>query len=230
MKYDPKIPMENKYTPDETLAYNLLCWWYELSNKIFPNYRHGRIGGRTGDIRKTYIFKNVFKFVKEKKHQFKGFQYVLYIRAQLEVLKKIQSTGKNVNVDTNCLHGKKAMNRWLFWKKQVAVANNTTKATYAIIETTLESEFNKTKKTIKDILKDDCSIDNFIKNRGEILKYLIIKKISPLYILCSKWIKKLDKETQEDFHDIANTKQYDDYDKKSIEKVYNKYFENELVS
>ena len=130
----------------------------------------------------------------------------------------------------NCLHGKKAMNRWLFWKKQVAVANNTTKATYAIIETTLESEFNKTKKTIKDILKDDCSIDNFIKNRGEILKYLIIKKISPLYILCSKWIKKLDKETQEDFHDIANTKQYDDYDKKSIEKVYNKYFENELVS
>jgi hypothetical protein len=79
------------------------------------------------------------------------------------------------------------------------------------------------------MLKDDCSINNFVKNKGEILKYLIIKKVSPLYILCSKWIDKLDKETKEDFHDIANTKQYEDYNKKPIEDIYKKYFSNELI-
>ena len=94
MQYNPQIAAEGNFTPEETLAYQLTCHWVELRHKIFPNYRHQKMSGREGDIRKTYLFKNILKFVRDKNKTFKGFQFVLYMRAQLEILKKIQNDGR----------------------------------------------------------------------------------------------------------------------------------------
>ena len=140
--------MELGYSQEETLAYALTCWWIELRNKIFPDYRHQPVGGRRGDIRSSYLFKNVLKFVREKKEKFKGFQYVLYMRAQLEVLKKIQNDGKPVVVEANCLHGDQSYKRWLVWKKIVAVKNNTSKINYKVVDINLTHEFEKTQKSL----------------------------------------------------------------------------------
>mgnify|MGYP000318102720 CR=1 FL=1 len=37
----------------------------------------------------------MFKFVRERKDQFKGFQYVIFMRAQLEICAKLISEGNN---------------------------------------------------------------------------------------------------------------------------------------
>jgi len=228
MKYDPQIPMELGYSQEETLAYALTCWWLELRAKIFPDYRHQPVGGRKGDIRKSYLFKNILKFVREKKDKFKGFQYVLYMRAQLEVLKKIQNDGKPVVVEANCLHGEQSYKRWLVWKKIVAVKNNTSKITYKVVDSNLTHEFEKTQKVINNLLGDEKTLQKFVLKRDEILKYVILKKISPLYIKVSKWINQLDAELIDDLKDLSNVKKYDEYDMGKVYEIYEKYFSWEI--
>lgn len=224
MKYDPQIPMELGYSQEETLAYALVCWWIDLRNKIFPDYRHQSIGGRKGDIRNTYLFKNIMKFVREKKDKFKGLQYVLYMRAQLEVLKKIQNDGNPVVVEPNCLHGDQSYKRWLVWKKMVAVKNNTSKISYTVVDSNVEHEFQKTLNVINKILGDEKTISNFVSKRDEILKNVILKRISPLYICVSNWVCQLESELREDLKDLANVKKYDGYDLTKAKKTYASLF------
>ena len=227
MQYNPQIAAEGNFTPEETLAYQLTCHWVELRHKIFPNYRHQKMSGREGDIRKTYLFKNILKFVRDKNKTFKGFQFVLYMRAQLEILKKIQNDGHQVVVEANCLHGEQSEKRWMLWKKKVAVENATTKIEYHVVESNIEMELDKTKKTILSILGSDVTKEKYINSSLDILKFVILKKISPLYILVSKWIKIIKPELLQDIKDLSNTKKYDDYNLEKVQTVYNKMFDFE---
>jgi hypothetical protein len=227
MKYDPQIAVDGNFTPEETLAYQLTCHWVELRHKIFPNYRHQKISSRKGDIRKSYLYKNILKFVRDKSKNFKGFQYVLFMRAQLEVLKKIQNDGHKVVVEANCLHGEQAEKRWGLWKKKVALENATTKIEYSVVESNVEIEFEKTKRTILLVLNNNITKENYINSKLDILKFVILKKISPLYIITSKWIKLIDQETLQDMKDLSNVKKYEDYNLDIVVKTYNKFFDFE---
>lgn len=228
MQYDPQIAVEGNFTPEETLAYQLTCHWVELRHKIFPDYRHQRISGRKGDVRTTYLFKNILKFVRDKRKTFKGFQFVLYMRAQLEILKKIQNDGHQVVVEANCLHGEQAEKRWCLWKKKVAVENATTKIEYAVVPSNIEIELDKTKKTILSILQNDITKEKYINSSLDILKFVILRKISPLYILVSNWFGLLDDTIRQDIKDLANVKKYEDYNINPIRECYAKLFTFEI--
>lgn len=220
--------MEFGFNKEETLAYALVCSWIDLRTKIFPDYRHQSLGSKKGDIRKTYLFKNIMKFVREKKDKFKGLQYVLYMRAQLEVLKKIQNDGNPIVVEANCLHGEQSYRRWMLWKKMVAVKNNTSNINYKVVESNIEHEMDKTFKVLEKILGEAKTFENFVSKRDELLKNVILKRISPLYICVSKWIKTLDKDLREDLEDLANIKKYDGYDLSKTLSIYSKIFVWEL--
>lgn len=208
---------------DELLAYQLVCQWIELTRKILPNYCHQRIA-KKGDIRKSIIFKHMIKFVKENKDTLSGFQFVLFMRAQLEIAHKLQKEGKRILVEPSLLHGDKAKARWAVWKRLIKEKRQSVKASYAYVESNVISEFELTLKTITAILKDDISITNYIKESPNILKFVILKKISPLYVVCSEWIKKLPEQIKTDIIDLSNTENLKDFDLSEVEKIYKNYF------
>jgi hypothetical protein len=226
MKYDPHMALELGLNQDETLAYQLSCQWFELTRKILPNYCHPRIA-RKGDFRKSIVFKHMLKFVKENKDTLAGFQFVLFIRAQLEIVHKLQKEGKRILVDPSLLHGDKSKARWAVWKKLVKEKRQTTKVAYAYIKSNVISEFELTLKTIKDLLKDDVSIENYIKESPNILRFVILKKISPLYVVCSLWVKRLPEQIKIDIIDLSNTENLKDFDLSEIHSIYKKYFDFE---
>ena len=80
-----------KYNMDdlEAKACNLSAMWLEQSRKTFPDYRHSTM--RKGDPRKSLIFKIAYKLARETQGILENNEYPLYIRAQLEVLKYINS-------------------------------------------------------------------------------------------------------------------------------------------
>lgn len=226
MKYDPILAMELKFSEEETLAYQLVCAWQELTSKIIPNYNHTKIG-KKGDLRKLLIFKHMLKYVREKKNDFKGFQYIVFMRAQIEICYKLQQEGKKILIDPSLLHGDRADARWHVWKKLVKQKRVESKAIYAYSETSLESEFNKTHKTIKDMLEGNITIENYVNHASDILKFVLLKRISPLYVLCSKWLEKLPSAIKNDIRDLSNLDNLKDFDTSNIIKTYSKYFEYE---
>lgn len=223
MQYDPHMALELKLTQDEILAYQLACVWIKLTRELLPDYRHPKIA-KKGDIRKTIIFKHMLKFVTNKKNEFKGFQFILYMRAQLEIAKKLQSEGKRILVDASILHGEKAQARYVVWKHLLKQKRKQEKAVYAFVESSVVSEFEKTAKTLNDILKQDNTFENYKKEASNILKYVILKKISPLYVVCSNWIKQLPEIIKKDIYDLSNIENLQDFDISKLMEFYNKYF------
>ena len=226
MQYDPNMALELGFNSDETLAYQLVCAWDKLTKDLLPSYGHPKIA-KKGDLRKTLIFKHMLKFVKEKKLEFKGFQYILFMRAQLEIAKKLISEGKRILIDASILHGEKAQARYMVWKKLIKTKRQEQKAVYAYVETSVINEFNKTLKTLQDILKNDFTLDKFKQESSNILKYIILKKISPLYVVCSKWTKELPEPIRTDIYDLANIDNLRDFDLTEIHKHFIKFFPNE---
>jgi len=223
MKYDPHMALELNFTEEEVLAYQLVCAWVDLTQKLLPTYTHQKIA-RTGNIRKSIVFKHMLKFVRENNNKFKGFQFIIFMRAQLEIAKKLISEGKRVLVDVSLLHGEKAHVRWAVWKKLITKNRQTQKAVYSYGETSLTAEFDKTFKTIMLLLGEDITIEKYTLESPNILKFTILKRISPLYVLCSKWIQKLSDPIKTDILFFSNVENLKDFDLSKIEIFYNKYF------
>lgn len=101
----------------ESKAYKLCLIWLDKSRKIFPEYKHTIM--KQGDPRKSLIFKICYKLARETQGVLEEIEYPLYIRAQLDVLRHINNTGKgNPLIDANCLVGDKAWKRWKLWKRK----------------------------------------------------------------------------------------------------------------
>ena len=71
---------------------------------------------------------------------------------------------------------------------------------------------------------NDINLDNYLKESPVLLKLTILKKISPIYIYLSKWVKKLPEQIQTDLFDISNSNSFKDYDMTKAQEFYEKYF------
>lgn len=100
----------------ETKAYKLSLLWIDKSRKIFPDYKHTEM--KKGDPRKSLIFKMCFKLARETQGVLEDKDYPLYIRAQLDILRHINTGKGHPVIDPNCLVGEKAWKRWKLWKKK----------------------------------------------------------------------------------------------------------------
>jgi hypothetical protein len=228
MEYSPQMAFEMKFNDDETQAYQLCSYYLKTRNAIFPNYRHSKTVKDIRNLKRSIIFKHIMKFIKENRHRFDIFQSMLFIRAQLEIIKKIQNDGHKALVEVNMLHGEQADKRWELWKKWVRERNNVSKIEYAFVESNLIADFTRTKNTLENLLKDDNNISNYVANASNILKYVILKKIAPVYVLLSEWVKKLPEQIKCDIYDLCKIENIEDFNLENAKKLYQKYFENEL--
>lgn len=230
MNYNPEFPIANNYTEDETLTYQCLCIYFKLRQEIIPNYIHTKLPSNKKDIRTSLVFKQMLKFVKANRHRFKGFQFILFMRAQLEVMRKLQNDGVKVLIDPSIFCGKKADNRWSLWKKWVQDHNKITKITYEFVPSNLIFDFENTKSSIKQMCDNTLTFEKYNQESPVLLKLAITKKISPIYVYLSCWIKNLPDQIKNDLYDICNISTFADYDMTNAKQLYDKYFDFELQS
>lgn len=228
MEYSPQMAFEMKFNEVETQAYQLCSYYLKTRNAIFPNYRHSKTVKDIRNLKKSIVFKHILKFIKENSHRFDTFQSMLFIRAQLEIIKKIQNDGHKALVEINMLHGEQANKRWELWKKWVREKNNISKIEYTFVESNLIADFTRTKNSLESILQQDKSLENYISNASNILKYVILKKIAPVYVLLSEWTKKLPEQIKTDIYDLCKIENIADFNLENAMKIYRQYFPNEI--
>jgi len=75
---------------------------------------------------------------------------------------------------------------------------------------------------------DLSDIQSFIDNSKNILKFCILKKISPYYIALSPWVEKL--ELKEEIYKISNSETILEILSETDKKLHRKYFNKEYNS
>ena len=228
MEYNPHIAFEMQFNDEETLAYQLCSYYLKFRNALFPNYRHSKTVKDIKNLKRSTIFKHIIKFIKENSHRFDSFQYILFIRAQLEVMKKIQNDGKRILIEINMLHGEQANKRWELWKKWVREKNNVSQIEYKFVESNLICDFERTKTTFDGLIKNDLTLENYITNSSNILKFVILKKIAPIYVILSEWAKQLPEQIKTDIYDLCKMDNIQDFNLDNAKRLYKQYFPHEI--
>lgn len=98
----------------EAKAFKIACIYLEKSRKMFPDYRHYRLP--KGDPRKSDLFRQCHKLVREKQGKIADTDYKLYVHAQLDIMRHIKKGDVHPFITPSCLAGEKAWKRWLLWK------------------------------------------------------------------------------------------------------------------
>lgn len=175
----------------EAKAYKLCLLWMEKSRKIFPNYQHSTL--KRGDPRKSLMFKVCYKLVRETQGILEEKDYPLYVRAQLDVLRHINTGKISPLIDTNCLVGEKAWKRWKLWKKKFdAISKKPTEASVAPGpgERKAIDSLHLTKEFIAKTLGPDPSIEKYKESytNNNLFRWINLSKISPYYLCLSPYI------------------------------------------
>lgn len=100
----------------EAKAFKIACIYLEKSKKFFPNYKHYRLP--KGDPRKSDLFRQCHKLIREKGSKIADEDYKLYIHAQLDILRSIKKGDLHPVITPSCIAGEKAWKRWLLWKSR----------------------------------------------------------------------------------------------------------------
>ena len=230
-KFNPLIPEKYNLTPMETLAYQCCIVYLNLAYKIFPNYRHCKLP-ISGDVRKASLFKHCFKMCKNLDGKLKKEYYPHFIKAQMDIFKSIfKATGVCPIITPSIISGSKSMGRWGFWKyryeliKNIKTENNTVFAEKQL----LTNEFVRTNFFMSSESETFKDLNSFLENKTKILKFVILKKISPYYVALSPWIQKLPEEIREEILTITNADTIKEIMCEEDKKLHAFYFKNEYV-
>jgi len=174
----------------EAKAMHVVVLWLERSRKVFPDYRHATMG--KGDPRRSLIFKICYKLVRETQGVLEDTEYSLYVRAQLDVLKHINSNRGTPLIDPNCLVGEKAWKRWKLWKRrydaiQNKPKNTTDKSTPQGVIKALDG-LEKTKEFLAKSL-GECTEAKYKEAylNNNFFRWYNLGKISPYYLATSSY-------------------------------------------
>jgi len=185
-----------KYKMDElqTKAYRLCLLWDKLARKEFPNERHSRLR-KTGDPRKSFVFKCCYKLVRQTLGLIPDEEYKLYITAQLHIM-KIQTDGiVHGLVTPQILVGDKAWRRWRVWKKyyEREKIKPRTVEELDVNPSLVLVELNRTKKFLTKELGDPPKYEKLEDKIKDLtfIRWVTVGKISPYYVLLSPFVKKL---------------------------------------
>lgn len=187
--------IDYEMTPSESVAYKLCCMYYDISRKVFPEYRH--VIRSKGDPRKTLLFRYCYKLYNETKNKLKLNEYMFYIQAQMDVLKAI-TKGKDLpTIQPSILVGEKAWTRWEIWQKYYFKKEKKFKELELDCRTNIEQvklALNKTKSflTARNALSEDGIINAL--NKKDLFLWVGRNQISPYFLLLSPIVKKWIKE------------------------------------
>ena len=225
MQYEPELAMKFGFSGDQDSAYRLCCVWINLFTKIFPDYVYGRIP-QVKSLRKSTMWKVMMKLIREK--NYKSIQeYEHYIKAQLSIMKKYSMSGP-VLVEPTILVGEAADRRWFFWKKLVAKANKLTRQQYSMLESDMEFDLTVSLTEIEKILEENINFENFQNCFGKIKTSIILRKIKPIYVHISNWIKKLPDDLRNDLYKRCDAHSFEKYNLGRAEEVYGQLFPFEV--
>ena len=174
-----------KMTNAEAKAFKLSLLWEALAEKEYPNYKHVCLR-KTGDPRKSLLFKYCFKLAQETKGLLEDKEYKNYITAQLHVYKSLVE--QYARIDPIILVGKKAWKRWKFWKYRYERHKLLLETPGMIIKACPMNIINELKLTQKFLFKKfegPPEIEEFKKAKDDMLVALVMSQISPYYALLS---------------------------------------------
>lgn len=214
---------------DEIAAFNLAKIWIELCNSYFPDYQHTRL--KSGDPRKSLIFKICYKLQRETKEILEEKDYNLYVRAQLEVLKFQSIKNKLVLIEPMCLVGEKAWKRWKLWqsrykqKLKAPSVNNSLKYNQLGVIKAING-ISKTKLFIEKSIGKTPTLKEYEDLKSSLLLWVNFGNISPYYVTLSPYMKKL--FDAKDFKNF-DIKVYSECITFEVEKLFKKlfYYEND---
>lgn len=228
-KFDPLVPEKYDLSPMETLAYQCCIVYLTLAYKIFPNYRHAKFPS-TGDVRKSALFKHCYKMCKNLEGKIKKEFYPYFIKAQMDIFKTIfKTTGVCPIITPSIISGSKSFKRWLVWKnkydaiKVIKSENTTVNAERQL----LINEFAKTKLFMQSENEIFDNFESFLKNKEKVIKFVILKKLSPYYVAISPWVKKLPCEISEEIYQITNSETIQEIINQEDRNIHQFYFANE---
>ena len=194
MSWDLEAILDYKMSELEAKSFKLALLWEILAEKEFPGYHHVRLK-KSGDPRKSHLFRICYKLVRETKGYIPDPEYRLYILAQLHVLK---NSPKDALVDPSMLVGKKAWKRWKLWKYfyDRNVENHKQTIKEAKPMATLGKVATALKKTKDFFLKQygrEPTYDDIAKCLGDhsMVKWVTLQRVSPYYILLSPWVARI---------------------------------------
>ncbi len=185
-----------KMTDLEKKALEIANIWLQTSRKLIPEYNHGKIG--KGDPRKSFVFKICYKLARETEGLISEDNMPLYIRAQLDILKRIEIDGCKPLINVNCLVGQQAWKRWKVWKKKYdeTVRIRSKVHENKISNSKIQDALKKTKDFFSKTFGSDITYEQFkeIEKTGSLYRYINFGKISPYYLVLSPHFQKLKKE------------------------------------
>lgn len=175
----------------EAKAYKISLLWLDRSRKVFPEYQH--TGMKKGDPRKSLIFKICYKLVRETQGILEDKDYALYVRAQLDVLRHINTGKGHPLIDANCLVGEKAWKRWKLWKRKYdAITAKPSEIPEAIGPGVVKAidGLERTKEFITKNLGANPSLEKYREAylNKNLFRWANLGKISPYYLVISPHI------------------------------------------
>jgi len=178
----------------EAKAYKITLLWDALCRKEFPNYKHDKVK-RSGDPRKSLIFKYAYKLINETEGILQDKEYRLYLTAQLHILKQCTDGNVHALLGPQCFVGDKAWKRWRIWKdkydkymakKSVRVGNIP-----ITLPIKIKSELEQTKLFLVGFFGKYPTLDDIrqsISNKN-LVKWVTLGRVSPYYALESPFVK-----------------------------------------
>jgi len=204
--YEEILLTIKKWGMDETeiKVFKLCLLWELIINKEFKDESKYYITKlrKTGDPRKSTLFRYCWKLHRETKGLIPNNEYKLYMLSQIQVFKKLASyrSGKDTGptIDAQILCGPKAWRRWMYWRnlyyKQVKVQEHSEQTSDAATDGyhfKISEELSNTKNFLekqangpvtKDFIAQICS-------DRTLLRWVAFGKVSPYYILLSPFVK-----------------------------------------
>jgi hypothetical protein len=217
--------VEFDFSEDEARANKIYRIWLEQRKKVFPNYNHARAA--KGDPRKSLIFKICYKLQRETKGLLEEKDYLLYVRAQLDVLRHLVEKDFHPSIDAGCLVGEKAWKRWKLWKKKYDARTKEIRS--APVSAPVQKVRNELERTKEFLTKTmgEINADKFkeaVINRN-LFRWVSLGKISPYYVAISPIIKKV--INLDDFFDSLNLEVKNYLISEEVLNIFKEFFPNE---
>lgn len=173
----------------EAKAFKIALIWQdecsrELRGEKFETLKRGR------DPRKTNLFKYCHKMARELSGIVPDSELVLYVRAQIQILKSIGDGRSHAMVNPQCLVGEKAWKRWKLWKfrfdKNSARIPSSEEAGILAKESIIIRDLCKTGEFL-----DSKRLSGDHPNKIDIERWISTGEISPFYAVLSPRIRNL---------------------------------------
>lgn len=195
MEENLELILKYKMTDLEAKAFKLALLWDKMVKTELPEHNIHTHLRRSGDPRKSTLFKYTYKLISETRGLIPDEEYQLYIKAQLQILKAISDGTVHARISPECLVGEKAWKRWRMWKvkyDKISIMKKPETAHVSATETKIKSEIDKTKLFLEFQFGHQPTQEDINKSIKEklMIKWITVNKVCAYYAILSPFLKK----------------------------------------